>query len=150
MDHLSAWAEERCEKKKRKINTLLFYWYHRLIAKELANEKFSSILNILSELEVKSESRSVMSDSLWPHGLYSPWNSPGQNTGVGSLSLLQGIFPIQGSNPGLPHYRQIIYQLSHKGSPRILEWVAYPFSSGSSRLRKWTGVSCIEGGFFTN
>ena len=52
----------------------------------------------------------------------SPWNSPGQNTGVGSLSLLQGIFPTQGSNPGLPHCRQILYQLSCKGSPRILEW----------------------------
>ena len=50
-----------------------------------------------------SESCSVVSDSLQPHGLYSPWNSPGQNTGVGSLSLLQGIFPTQGSNPGLPH-----------------------------------------------
>ena len=47
----------------------------------------------------------------------SPWNSPGQNTGVGSLSLLQGIFPAQGSNPGLPHCRQIFYQLSHKESP---------------------------------
>ena len=46
-----------------------------------------------------------------------PWNSPGQNSGVGSLSLLLGIFPTQGSNPGLPHYRQIFYQLSHKGSP---------------------------------
>ena len=46
-----------------------------------------------------------------------PWNSPGQNTGVGSLSLLQGIFPTQGSNPGLPHCRRILYQLSHKGSP---------------------------------
>ena len=68
-----------------------------------------------------------MSDSLRPHGLYSPWNSPGQNTGVGSLSLLQGIFPTQGSNPGLLHCRRILYQLSHKGSPRILEWVAYPF-----------------------
>ena len=45
---------------------------------------------------------------------------------------LQGIFPTQGSNPGLPHYRWILYQLSHKGSLRILEWVAYPFSSGSS------------------
>ena len=65
------------------------------------------------------ESHSVMSDSLWPHGLYSPWNSPGQNTGVGSLSLLQGIFPTQGSNPGLMHCRQILYQLSHKGSPKI-------------------------------
>ena len=64
-----------------------------------------------------SESRSVVSDSLWPCGLYSPWDSPGQNTGVGSLSLLQGIFPTQGSNPGLPHCRRILYQLSHKGSP---------------------------------
>ena len=56
-----------------------------------------------------------------PHGLYSPWNSLGQNTGVGSLSLLQGIIPAQGSNPGLPHCRRIHYQLSHKESPRILE-----------------------------
>ena len=61
----------------------------------------------------ESESSSVVSDSLRPHGLYSPWNSPGQNTGVSSLSLLQGIFPTQGSNPGLPHYRWILYQLSH-------------------------------------
>ena len=76
-----------------------------------------------------SESHSVVSDSFWPHGLYSPWNSPGQNTGVGSLSLLQGIFPTQGSNPGLLHCGQILYQLSHKGSPRLPEWVAYPFSS---------------------
>ena len=67
-----------------------------------------------------------MSNSLRPHGLYSPWNSPGQNTGVGSLSLLQGIFPTQGSNPGLLHCRQILYQLSHHGSPRILEWQPIP------------------------
>ena len=64
----------------------------------------------------ESESRLVKSDSLRPHGLYSPWNSPGQNTGVGSPSLLQGIFPAQGSNPGLPHCRLILYQLSHKGA----------------------------------
>ena len=56
-----------------------------------------------------------MSNSLRPQGLYSPWNSPGQNTGVGSLSLPQGIFPTQGSNPGLLHCRQTLYQLSHKG-----------------------------------
>ena len=79
---------------------------------------------------VENESHSVMSDSLWPHGLYSSWNSPGQSTRVGTLSLLQGIFPIQGLNPGLLHCRQVLYQLSHKGSPRILDWVAYPFSSG--------------------
>ena len=74
-------------------------------------------------------------------GLYSPWNSLGQNTGVGSLSLLQGIFPSQGLNPGLPYCRQILYQLSHQGSPRILEWVAYPFSNGSSKSRNQTRVS---------
>ena len=71
---------------------------------------------------------SLVSDSLRPHGLYSLWKSLGQNTGVDSLSLLQWIFPAQGLNPGLLHCRQILYQLSHKGSPRILEWVAYPFS----------------------
>ena len=88
--------------------------------------------------------------SLWPHGQYSPWNSPGQNTGVGSLSLLQGIFPTQGSNPGLPHCKWILYQLSHKGSPRILERVAHSFSNKSSWPRNQTGVSCIAGGFFTS
>ena len=65
----------------------------------------------------ESESCSVVSDSLRPHGLYSPWKSPGQNTGVGSLSLLQRVFPTQGSNPDLPHCRRILYQLSHRGSP---------------------------------
>ena len=60
------------------------------------------------------------------------------------------IFPTQGSNPGLLHCRWILYQLSHKGSSSILEWVACPFSSGSSRPRNWTGVSCIAGRFFTN
>ena len=97
-----------------------------------------------------SESRSVMSDSLQPRGLYSPRDSPGQNTGVGRLSLLRGIFPTQGSNPSHRHCRWILYQLSHKGSPKILEWVAYPFSSGYSRPRSQTGVSGISCRFFTN
>ena len=69
---------------------------------------------------------------------------------VGSCSLLQGIFPTQGLNPGLPHCRGINYQLSHQGSLRILECVVYPFSSGSSRPRNQTGVSCIAGGIFTS
>ena len=60
-----------------------------------------------------------MSNSSRPHGLHSPWNSPGQNTGVGSLSLLQETSPTQGSNPGLSRCRRILYQLSHQGSPRI-------------------------------
>ena len=77
-------------------------------------------------------------------------NSPGQNTGVGSLSLLQEIFPTQGLNPGLPPCRKIIYQLSPQGSPWIQEWVAYPFSRGSSQPGNQTMVSCIAGRFFTN
>ena len=58
--------------------------------------------------------------------LFCPWNSLGQNTGVDSLSLLRGIFPTQGLNPGLPHCRQVLYQLSHKGSPRILDGQLIP------------------------
>ena len=113
--------------------------------------KIKFILQIESRLYIsESESHSVLSDSLRPPGLYSPWNSQGQNTGVGSLSLLQGIFPTQGSNPGLQHCRQILYRLSYKGSLRILEWVAYPFSSGSSWPGNWTRVSCVAGRFFTN
>ena len=92
----------------------------------------------------KSESHSAVSDSLQPHGLYTAWNSTGQNTGVGSLFLLQGIFLTQGSNPGLPHCRRILYQLSYEGSPRILQWGAYPLPSGSSQPRNGTRVSWLQ------
>ena len=92
---------------------------------------------------MQCESRSVMSDSL-------PWTIlQARILEWASLSLLQGIFPTQGSNPGLPHCRRILCQLSDKGNPRILEWVAYPFSSGSSQPGTLTGVSCIVDGFFT-
>ena len=67
----------------------------------------------LFRLKKWSESHSVVSDSLRPHGVYSPWNSPSQNSGVGSRSLLQGIFPTQESNWGLLQCRQILYQLSY-------------------------------------
>ena len=80
----------------------------------------------------------------------SPRNYPDQNTEVGSISLLQGIMLTQELNWDLLHCRWIIYQLSHKGRLRILEWVAYPFSRGSSQPRNWTGVSCIAGIFSTN
>ena len=73
--------------------------------------------------EGESKSHSVMPNTLGPHGLYSPWNSSGQNTGVGSLSLLQGIFPTQGSNPGFLHCRWILYQLSYEGNPK--QWLAH-------------------------
>ena len=90
----------------------------------------TTISRHLAYVKNESESHSAMSHSLRPHGLYSLWNSPGQNTRVGSCSLLEGVLPTQGLDPGLPHCRQILYQLSHQGSPRILEWVAYAFSRG--------------------
>ena len=121
--------------------------------------------------------------------------SPGKNTREGCHVLLQGMFPTQGSNPGLPNCRWFLfffplifiswrlitlqycsgfchtltwishgftciphpdpcrwflYQLSHQGSPRILEWVAYPFSRGSSGPWDQTRASCTAGGFFTS
>ena len=85
-----------------------------------------------------------------PPGSSDLGDSPAKNTGVGCHFLLQGIFPTQGSNPGLLHCRQILYCLSHLGRPRILEWVAYPFSRGSFWLRNWTRISCIAGRFFTS
>ena len=97
----------------------------------------------------ESESHLVVSDSATPWTIQSMEFSRPEYR-VGSLALLQGIFPTQGSNPGLLHCRQILYQLSHKGSPRILEWVAYPFSRGSSWPRNRTRVSCIAGRFFTS
>ena len=87
---------------------------------------------------------------LTPETIYSSCNSPGQNTGAGSCSLLQRIFPAQGSNPGLLHCRQILYLLSLWESPRILEWVAYPFSRGSFPSRNRTRIFCIAGGFLTS
>ena len=83
-----------------------------------------------------------------------PWNSPGQNTGVGSLSLLQGIFPTQGSNPDLPHGRGIPYQLSHKGSPKgnqswIFTWKDWYWSPNTlanwyKELTLWKRPWCWE------
>ena len=70
-------------------------------------------LNGLKQKCFESENHSVVSNSLQPHGLYSLWNSLGQNTGVGGCLLLQGIFPTQGLKPGVLHCRQILYQLSY-------------------------------------
>jgi len=77
-------------------------------------------------------------------------DSPVKNAGVGCHAFFQGIFPTEGLNPGLPHCRWFLYHLSHQGSPRVLEWVAYPFARGSSQLRNQTKVSCIADGFFTS
>ena len=78
----------------------------------------ANIKNININNESENKIHSVMSNSLWSHGLYSPWNFLGQNTRVSSLSLLHGIFPTQESNPGLLHCKQILYQLSYVGAKR--------------------------------
>ena len=91
-----------------------------LVSRQEAKPNAILLLWYLYVHESESESHSVVSDSLWLRGLYSSWNSLGQNTGVGSLSLLQGIFPTQGLNLGLPHCRRILYQLSHKESKKII------------------------------
>ena len=107
----------------------------------------------ISVLQVKS--CSVMSNSLRPYRLQPtrllyPWDSPGKNAGIGCHALLQGIFPTQRSNPGLPHGKRILYHLSHQVCLRILEWVVHPFSRGASQPRDQTRVSWIADGFFTS
>ena len=82
----------------------------------------------------QSESLSVMSNPLRPYGLYSPWNSPGQNPGIHSLSLLQGIFPTQRLNPGLLHCRRILYQLSHYLWREIYKWTERNWPSKSESI----------------
>ena len=92
-------------------------------------------------LSVYVLSHSVVSDSLRPHGLYGPGNSPGQNTGMDSLSLLQGVFPAQGSIPGLPHCGQILYQLPSVCPPlkyRAATWCR----PGSGWLKEWRPPAC--------
>ena len=105
---------------------------------------FKSILHI-----EWSESHSVVSHFLWPHGVHSLWSSPGQNIGVGSHFILQGIFPSRGLKPGLPHCRRILYQLSHQGSSRIPK-VVYPFPEDLPDPGTEPGTTCIAGRFFTS
>ena len=76
--------------------------------------------------------------------IYSPWNSSGENTGVGSLPLLQGIFPTQGSNPGLPYFRWIFHQLSYKGSPNLLKFSEWKLLSGVSLLATTWCIQSVE------
>ena len=96
----------------------LSLWYPKCLNSSFYLVDAIIFFSIVSVFPTESDS-----DSLQPHGLYSPWNSPGQNTGVGSLFLLQGIFPAQGSNWGLLHCRQILYQLSYQGSPINIHYI---------------------------
>ena len=100
-------------------------------------------------------SRSVVSNSLQPHGLQAarllcPWGFSRQEYWSGLPCLPPGDHPNPGIEPGLPHCRWILYHLSYQGGPRVLEWVACPFSRGSSQSSNRARVSCIIGGFFTS
>ena len=133
---LVEWRRESHRTPWTPVEFTVYLWHHLYLTLSKCYLILLAVLHLYAEFQTKvflrvrfyfplyskqviseSERRSVVSDSLRPQGLYSPWNSPGQNTGMGSRSLLQGIFPNQGLNPGLPHCRQILYQLSHKGSP---------------------------------
>ena len=89
-------------------------------------KKLSRLMYLVEKYKVKVKVAQLCPTLCDPMDYTVHSNSPGQNTGVASLSFLQGIFLTQGSNSGLLHCGWILYQLSHKGSPRILEWVAYP------------------------
>ena len=134
----------------------------------MANEhmKRCLILYIIKEFQIKAEIRYYntpirkmkwkslsLSDSLQPHGLYStrflcPWGFSRQEYWCGLPYSPPGDLSTQGLNLGLLHCGQILYHLSHQGSPRILEWVPYSFFRGSFWPRNWTGVPYITSGFF--
>ena len=108
---------------------IYFFPYYR----DRGTENFMSHIVWYLSLKVKVKVAQSCLILCNPHGLYSPWNSPGQSTGVGSLSLLQGIFPTQGSNTDLPHCRQILYQLSHSlvlrnSDPEIFQTLTVSYS----------------------
>ena len=143
----STWEKQRaCASVQNLIVSYLFPLYQTLVLCCGINLADLGLIPS-STISLQSESRSAV--TLRSHGLYSPWNSPGQNRVAFPFS--RGIFPTQGSKPGLLHCRWILYQLSHKGSPRKLEWVAYPFwRRDLSDPGNQTGISCTAGGFFTN
>ena len=105
---------------------------------------FSGLSAETAKKQGESESRSVMSNSLQPRGLYSPWNSPGQNTRVGNCSFLWGIFPTQGSNQVPCIAGRFFTSWATREAQEAWEWLAYPFSRGSSRPRNWTRVSELQ------
>ena len=130
------------------INLFNSWYYFVIQSKERENLGLSVGVCLISWFE--SESRSVMSDSLWPHGLHSPWNSLDKNTGVGSLSLLQWIFLIQESNWGLLHCRWILYQLSYQGWFSVIAvYPSYLFSllSSGDIKKVWTCMKLLLVGF---
>ena len=124
--------------------------HHSSKASILLHSAFFMVQLSHPNMKSESESHSVVSDSLQPHGLHSPWNSPGQNSGVGSPCHSPGDLLNPGIEPMSPTLQAVSLPAEPPGKPKILGWIAYPFSRGSSQPRNRTRVSCIAGGFFTN
>ena len=141
---------------KRHFTKKLYSWqirYEKMLIMILATcrLKCDTTTNLLSAVL----SCSVMSSSLQPHGLQPdrllcPWGFSRQEYWSGLPRPLPGDLPNSGISLGLPHCRQILCHLSHQGSPRVLEWAAYPFSRGTFQPRTRTRVSRIAGKFFTS
>ena len=109
---------------------VIFYFLTQVVVTQMCSIRDNSCKCILLICAASVVSNSVRPHRWQPTRLLCPRDSLGKNTGVGCHALLQGIFSTQGSNTGLSHCRQILYCLSHQESPRIQEWVAYPFSRG--------------------
>ena len=116
-------------------------WYNLFLDGKLLEGCNEGVTQAFSCAEWKGKSLSRVWLFVTPW-IYSPWNSPGQNTGVDSRSLLQGIFPTQRSNPGLPHCRQILYQLNLQGSPGLR--VEYNWSNYKSTKTSLKVVAIIQ------
>ena len=150
-DHIK-WSQ----KNKDKYHDITYVkWNHFVVQQKLTQHDKSIILQcerVCDVLCLVTQSHPNLCNSMdcSPPGSSVHGDSSGKNTGVGCHALLQGIFPTKGSNPGFPPCRQILYHLSHQGSPRILELEAHPFSRGTFQSRNQTGVSFITGGFFTS
>ena len=134
--HLYFWLWRNSECSTPKDASLAYWLFWVEVTWKIANiGKTLILLLFLKKWKWKSLSHVQI---LWPHGLYSSWNSVG-HTGVGNLSLLQGVFPAQGSNPGLPYCRRVLYQLSHREAllkgDKILIWKMS--SLGTSLVVQW-------------
>ena len=135
----------------RPTTSSLKIWHQSWTSNTLSTQDVERITTALNSA-VLSGSVVSHSETLWTVACQAPLSMEfsRQEYWSGLPCPPPGDLPNPGPNPGVLHCRQILYHLSHQGSPWILEWVAYPFSRGSSQHRNWTEISCIAGRFFTS
>ena len=141
-----SWMSWLCMHGLTSVLSILFHWSTCLFLYQTVLTTMCAVLCLFAQS--CPNLWDPMDCILWDSSIHRDF--PDNSTGVGFHALPQGIVPTQGSNPGLPHCRRILYHLSPQGSPRILKWVACPFSRGSSWPRNQTWDPCITDGFFTS